>query len=59
MIIIEGAVGVGKTTLQKRICEKLNNSYMLVQDFEHNICLLLYRPNVIKLSQLKRFHPMV
>ena len=39
MIIIEGAVGVGKTTLQKRICKKLNNSYMLVQDFEHNICL--------------------
>lgn len=39
MIIIEGVAGVGKTTLQKRICQKVNKSYMLIQDFEHNICL--------------------
>jgi len=39
MIIIEGVVGVGKSTLQKRICQKVNKSYMLIQDFEHNICL--------------------
>ena len=39
MIIIEGAMGVGKSTLQKKICENLDRSYMLVQDFEHNICL--------------------
>lgn len=39
MIIIEGTVGVGKSTLQKKICEKIDKSYMLVQDFEHNICL--------------------
>lgn len=39
MIIIEGIVGVGKSTLQKRICQKVNKFYMLIQDFEHNICL--------------------
>lgn len=39
MVIIEGVAGVGKTTLQKMICQKMNNSYMLIQDFEHNICL--------------------
>ena len=39
MIIIEGVMGVGKSTLQKRICQKVSKSYMLIQDFEHNICL--------------------
>lgn len=39
MIIIEGVVGVGKSTLQKSICQRINKSYMLIQDFEHNICL--------------------
>lgn len=39
MIIIEGVMGVGKSTLQKKICEKVNKSYMLIQDFEHNISL--------------------
>lgn len=32
-------MGVGKSTLQKRICKKIDNSYMLIQDYEHNICL--------------------
>ena len=39
MIIIEVTVGVGKSTLQKGICRIINESIMLVQDYEHNICL--------------------
>lgn len=39
MIIIEGVPGVGKTTLQKCICRIVERSFMLMQDYEHNICL--------------------
>ena len=39
MVIIEGMVGVGKSTLQEKLCQKVSNACLLIQDFEHNICL--------------------
>lgn len=39
MIIIEGVMGVGKSTLQREICQRVKMSYGVVQDFEHNVCL--------------------
>ena len=39
MIIIEGVMGVGKTTLQREICQRVTTSYCMIQDFEHNVCL--------------------
>ena len=38
MLVIEGVMGVGKSTLLHRISDELGIQY-IEQDFEHNICL--------------------
>lgn len=40
-IVIEGVMGVGKTTLINRLKEELNIPCVM-QDFEHNVCLTDY-----------------
>lgn len=42
MVIIEGAPGVGKTTLQRKLCDNLYKAHSVIQDYEHNVCLADY-----------------